>query len=562
MQAHCRFVAAFVIGLTIAHSSASVVCSEDSPELTLQTRTRVETSSGSGRFHTVTRPESWDPTKTAIVICDMWDKHWCDGATHRVAEMAPRMNEVLHAARDKGIFIIHCPSETMDFYEGTPARKLAQAAPPAEARPPVEGRCPLDFRKEAGLPINDADGGCETDCKQGSPWRRQIATLDIEAGDAVTDSSQAYDLMRERDIDNVIIMGVHTNMCVLGRPFAIREMVKRGQRVVLMRDMTDTMYNSGSAPYVSHFTGTDLVIEHIEKYWCPTITSTDFLGSAPFRFKNDKRPHLVVIMAEDEYQTESTLPSFALSYLGRDFKISHVFGDAKERHSIPGMEILKEADIALISVRRRFPKKDQLEHLRDFAAAGKPIVGVRTASHAFATRGNHKPPAGHDTWNSFDAEIFGGNYHAHHGNKGANKTLIWRVPEASSHPVLTGVADGKIPVRSWLYKVKPLKEGTTLLMMGQVPGEPPDQPIAWTFERANGGRSFYTSLGHVEDFSDPSVRRLIVNGIYWALDREIPSKLPSSAPTDFTEVAPPVSSSLLDRLRGQLEQRRAQSAGK
>ena len=94
--------------------------------------------------------------------------------------------------------------------------------------------------------------------------------------------------MKQRGIENVIVMGVHTNMCVLGRPFSIRQMVYQGQNVVLMRDMTDTMYNSRMRPFVPHFRGTDLVVEHIEKYWCPTVVSTDFTGKPAFRFAADQ----------------------------------------------------------------------------------------------------------------------------------------------------------------------------------------------------------------------------------------------------------------------------------
>ena len=90
-------------------------------------------------------------------------------------------------------------------------------------------------------------------------------------------------------VSNVILLGVHTNMCVLGRPFGLRQMAKNGKTVVLMRDMTDTMYNPRSAPFVSHFRGTELIIEHIEKFVCPTVTSDQVLGGKPFRFKNDDR---------------------------------------------------------------------------------------------------------------------------------------------------------------------------------------------------------------------------------------------------------------------------------
>ena len=79
-------------------------------------------------------------------------------------------------------------------------------------------------------------------------------------------------LLESRGINNVIVLGVHTNMCVLGRPFGLRQLAKNGKNVVLMRDMTDTMYNPARAPFVSHFRGTELIIEHVERYVCPTIT--------------------------------------------------------------------------------------------------------------------------------------------------------------------------------------------------------------------------------------------------------------------------------------------------
>ena len=240
----------------------------------------------------VTNHVSWDARGTAAVICDMWDKHWCKGASQRVAEMAPRMNQLVSELRHRGVLVIHCPSETMKFYEGEPGRKLAQNAPAAVVKKPLAGWCSLDSTKEPPLPIDDSDGGCDDSprCTEGSPWKREIATIEIQPGDAITDSVEAYNLMVQRGITNVIVMGVHQNMCVLGRPFSIRQMVYEGQNVVLVRDMTDSMYNSRSKPQVDHFTGNDLVTWHIEKYWCPTMTSDQVIGGQPFRFAADIKP--------------------------------------------------------------------------------------------------------------------------------------------------------------------------------------------------------------------------------------------------------------------------------
>jgi nicotinamidase-related amidase len=236
---------------------------------------------------------SWRGKETALVICDMWAKHWCDSATRRVGEMAPRMNQLAEALRDRGVLIIHCPSSGVKYYQDTPMRKLAQLAPVLETRIPLQSWCSLDEKREKPLPIDDSDDGCDCQPRCSTDGNRmdrhQIAVIKIKRGDAVTDSAEAYYLMRQRGIKNVIIVGVHTNMCVLGRPFSIRQMVYQGQNVALVRDLTDTMYNPRSRPFVPHTQGTDLVIEHIERHWCPTFSSKNILGGKTFRFSDHKR---------------------------------------------------------------------------------------------------------------------------------------------------------------------------------------------------------------------------------------------------------------------------------
>ena len=258
--------------------------------LRLTLRRRQETPPGSGDYAVEQKAAEWAADRTAILVCDMWDQHWCEGATRRVAELAPVMDEVLRAARAKGVFIIHSPSATMPFYEGTPARKRAQQAPAFPAPPFIHDWQHLDPAQESALPIDDSDYGCDDvpQCSLGEPWTRQHPALHIADEDAVSDSgAEVYNLLQERGIENVIVMGVHTNMCVLGRPFSIRQMVRLGKNVALARDLTDTMYNSRRPPYVSHFRGTDLVVAHIEKYWCPTLTSDQITGGRPFRFHED-----------------------------------------------------------------------------------------------------------------------------------------------------------------------------------------------------------------------------------------------------------------------------------
>ena len=265
----------------------SLATAAPAANLELHLRSRAETVKGSGKFDLATTTEHWDPKKTAVVICDMWDRHWCKAAAARVAEMAPRMKQVVSKLRDQGVLIIHCPGETMGFYADHPARKAAQAAPPAKP----QGRRRPAIR-EGSFPINDSDGGCsdEHPCPMGLVWTREIATLEIKPIDGISDKGEeVYNLMRRKEVENVIVMGVHTNMCVLNRPYAIKALVNKGMNVALMRDLTDTMYNPQMPPKVDHFAGTDLVIEFIEEYWCPSLTSDQILGGVPFRFAADTR---------------------------------------------------------------------------------------------------------------------------------------------------------------------------------------------------------------------------------------------------------------------------------
>ena len=211
--------------------------------------------------------------RTAIIITDMWDKHWCSGATGRVGLLAARMQPVLESARRAGILIIHAPSETMDFYANAPGRLLAQNAPHVATPPELK-------LQDAPLPIDDSEGGCDTPGdKYYLAWKRENSALTIVPGDVISDDgAEIYNVLKEHQIDTVVYMGVHANMCILGRSFGVRQMSKWGMRCILVRDLTDAMYNPASRPFVSHAAGTELVIEFIEQYWAPSVTSSDLLA--------------------------------------------------------------------------------------------------------------------------------------------------------------------------------------------------------------------------------------------------------------------------------------------
>ena len=363
----------FVVTLP-ATSAGNAETDAASGTLALVLRDRVPSESDPDVLHVRERPERWNAKKTAIIICDMWDLHHCKRAVDRVKEMAPRMNEVIGKARDMGVFVIHAPSSCMDPYKDTVMRKRAMTAPTAKNLPKsIESWCNrIPAEEKARYPIDQDDGGEDDEPQEHAawaaklaalgrdpkaPWKRECDLLTMDERDAVSDSGvEIWNLLEHRGIDNVILMGVHANMCVLGRPFGLRQLAKNGKHVVLMRDMTDTMYNPARWPHVSHFRGTDLIVEHVEKYVCPTVTSDQILGGRPFRFRGDGRPLAVLAISEDEYKTEQTLPAFVRDAvedrLGVDTKI--LLGDKSPPHDIPGLaEALDRADLLLVSVRRR-----------------------------------------------------------------------------------------------------------------------------------------------------------------------------------------------------------------
>ncbi|QDT31808.1 ThuA domain-containing protein [Thalassoglobus polymorphus] len=514
--------------LTLATAQAT-----QADELALSLRYQKPVNEEGRLFHTLTRDEVWKAEETVLIVCDVWDSHTCKNAVMRVNEMVPHLNKVVTEARNRGVTILHAPSGCMDFYQDHPARQRAINAPKSKKLPPeITQWCYKIPAEEKGVyPIDQSDGGCddtpeEHEVWQASlapllkdskwPWRREHKAISIDPKkDYISDQGdEVWNIMEDKGIKNVILTGVHTNMCVLGRPFGLRRMVENGKNAVLMRDQTDTMYNPRSEPYVSHFTGTDLIVSHIERHVCPTITSTQFIGGKEFRFSKDKRPHLAVIMAEDEYRTNETLPKYAIDPLGKHFRVTLINGNSNERNDIPGIEAIQDADALMVSIRRRVLPTADMKLIKDFVAAGKPVIGIRTASHAFSLR-NEEPPAGFGDWKEFDAQVFGGNYHNHYGNKLVSMVQVMDV----DHPVLKDVPRKEFKQGWSLYRTSPLKDGTTTLMTGTVEGQEPE-PVTWTFKRADGGRSFYTSLGHIDDFENPAFRKMLLNGILWTLNKK------------------------------------------
>lgn len=242
--------------------------------ISLQSQSLRTNAQGLSEWTRDVRETEIEPARSAILVCDVWNRHWSKGANLRLATLLPRMEDLLNRTRSRGFHIVHAPSDTLAFYAGCPARRRIAELP---LIPP-----PADLpREDPPLPINDRDGG--SDSGEDTPtavWTRQHPALTIDQDrDVVSDNGpEIRSWMQHTGIRRLFILGVHTNMCILNRTFGIKQMVRWDVPVALVRDLTDSMYNPASPPYVSHDAGTGLVIDYIEKFWCPTVHSQYLFG--------------------------------------------------------------------------------------------------------------------------------------------------------------------------------------------------------------------------------------------------------------------------------------------
>lgn len=248
--------------------------------------------------------------------------------------------------------------------------------------------------------------------------------------------------------------------------------------------------------------------------------------------KNDatsakQKPHVVFVTGDDEYRSEVSMPMIADILEKRHgmktticYAVNEKTGvrDPKYHGHIDNLDALKTADLAVIFLRFRSIPDNELKQILDYVNSGKPVVGLRTATHAFQYKKG--PNAKYDQ--SFGIDVLGQKWITHHGHDSSTKVYV----ELGNHPITRGLKP-EFHCASWLYRVTPLHGDCTSLLIGAaVKGDKPvkeifgtPNPVAWT-KTDKGRRVFYTSLGHPKDFEEESVRKLLVNGIYWALGRE------------------------------------------
>lgn len=452
----------------------------------------------------------WKSDEVAIIICDMWDSHHSVTAVRRVNEFAPRLNQVINSLRNKGVTVIHSPSDCMPIYKNHAARRRALSVPLVTDLPEsIVSWCHrIPEEENSSYPIDQSDGGEDEDefenqqwaeklksegRNPGTPWLRQTPTLEIKGEDYIaSEGDVVWSILKNNKIKHVILSGVHTNMCVLGRPFGLRQMIRCGMDTVLMRDATDVMYNPRRWPYVSHFTGLDLVIRHIEENVCSTITTNQIIGGDSFRFACDKRPHIAIVTAAQKMKEWKT---FSLRFFDSDFRVSYVDSRAGK-----GSSDIKDADCLLLSDSIIDGNLNEL--IGSYIESAKPIIG-----------------AGDFTFKTMN-EVFG-------VKNSLQKNTINKKPISSNlvHPLVYGYEKTTWLIDGDLHNLTEAS-GVLPISYGQEKNDSRKTMVSWAYVRPDGGKSCATTLDLLKYKDEAFFQRFLFNAVRWATGKKLNEHLP------------------------------------
>ena len=259
------------------------------------------------------------------------------------------------------------------------------------------------------------------------------------------------------------------------------------------------------------------------------------LGISATAAESRSQKFLVFIVAENEYRAWRTIPEFGQMLEDKyGFRCEYLTSSTDDkdpnRFFIPRMEKVKQADLVVLFARRRALPREQMQILKDYLDSGKPLIGIRTASHAFDANlagpkeggapvgAKPRLPEGLEEWKTFDKDVLGCSYHGHYGSDIVSVVTV--NPEKMGHPILTGVPE-MFDSPSSLYEVAPLAPTAEALMMGKIPGKVAEAVLLTnTYKR--GSRIVYTSLGHWDDFKIPAFQRILINSVFWTMKLDVP----------------------------------------
>jgi hypothetical protein len=282
-----------------------------------------------------------------------------------------------------------------------------------------------------------------------------------------------------------------------------------------------------------------------------------------------KGKRIVLVSGDEEYRSEQALPQLARILSQRHgFDCTVLFAidpkdgaiNPNQSDNIPGLEVLDSADLMILFTRFRDLPDTQMKHIVDYVESGRPVVAMRTATHAFALKTSRTYER--YSWNSkewdggFGRQVLGETWIDHHGRHGMQSTRGIVVKGQEGHPLLRGIESAVIWVPTDVYKVRlPLPDGVQPLVLGEVvegmnPSDGPAagkqndpmMPVAWTRTyigaRGKAARIFTTTMGSAQDLLNEGFRRLLVNACYWSVGME--ERIAAGSSTELVGVYEPL----------------------
>lgn len=271
-----------------------------------------------------------------------------------------------------------------------------------------------------------------------------------------------------------------------------------------------------------------------------------------------KGKHIVFVTGDEEYRSEESMPQLAkILAVHHGFKCTVLFAidpkdgtiNPNQSDNIPGLENLKTADLMVIFTRFRDLPDDQMKPILDYINSGKPIIGLRTATHAFnfkkyLTYAKYSWTSKEPGWEGgFGRQVLGETWIDHYGKHQVESTRGLIAKGMEKNPIVKGCEDIWGP--SDVYAITKLQGDCQPIIMGQVllgmnPTDQPNTekemvPVAWTKtytgEAGKATRVFATTMGHAGDLQSEGFRRLLVNAVFWGLGME--DKIPDRAKVDL-----------------------------
>jgi type 1 glutamine amidotransferase len=255
----------------------------------------------------------------------------------------------------------------------------------------------------------------------------------------------------------------------------------------------------------------------MKRFIAVAVLFAAFAVNTAFAGQPVKKAHIVFLITKDtnNYEAHLTVPVFAEKLRKEHgYDVTVLLGEGEHgSYRYPSVDALSTADLLIVFARRIAPPHDQMKAIKDYIKSGKPVVGIRTANHAFKVMGPIE--SGHEDWFEFVADVLGCENKGYGPHEEGYEPSV--LPRAANHPIVKNVQPTQWHSNGSLYLVTLLDKKADVLMQGKHKDN--IQPVAWTRTSSTNNKVFYISLGHPTDFALPQFNTLLINGISWVLEK-------------------------------------------